>query len=78
MTVTNYGDQLRDAMVECGQPTTPITLRGGLPALRFDALDVDDDKVTFLWLGKPVYMARRNQGHLIHVRGDTALTPYSL
>jgi hypothetical protein len=68
-----YGDRLYAAMRECGQPTSPVVNQEGKAQLRFDAMEIDEEKVTFLWLGKPVYMARRNQDHLIHVRGETAL-----
>lgn len=46
----------------------------GQPALRFDALDIAEDLVTFLWLGKPVFMVKRDQQQLVHLWGELPLT----
>lgn len=71
-----YSDRLRAAMLSNGLPVSPITTRGGEAALRFDSVDISEDKVVFLWLGKPVFMARRNEGHPTPVRGETVLNLY--
>lgn len=68
-----YSDRLRQVMLTNGLPVSPVTKRGGEAALRFDSIDITEDKVVFLWLGKPVMMARRNMGHPTPVRGETAL-----
>ena len=72
MLCSSYSDQLRQAMADCGQPVSAIISRAGEPLLRFDAMDFTEDTVSFLWLGKPVFMARKSEGHLVHVRGETA------
>jgi hypothetical protein len=53
--------------------TYPDQLRDALAHLRFDAVAVKDGVVSFYWLGRPVYMAREGDDHMVHVRGDTAL-----
>lgn len=72
--ISSYSDQLRAAMTQCGLSINPVVKHAGQPALRFDALDIDEDLVTFLWLGKPVYMARRDGHQLVHLWGELPLT----
>lgn len=69
-----YSDQLRQVMLSNGLPVSPIKVReGGEAALRFDSVDVTDTTVAFLWLGKPVMMVRRNEGHPTAIRGETTI-----
>lgn len=72
--MTTYGDVLRTAMLDNGLPVSPIQVQGDRTALRFDSVDVSEDRLTFLWLGKPVYMVRRHAGMPSPVRGETAIT----
>lgn len=69
----DYTDQLRQVMTDAGISVSPVTRRGNHAGLRFDAVDITEKGVTFLWLGKPVFMARRHQDELVHVRGEMAL-----
>lgn len=69
-----YCDRLRQTLQECGLPVSPIIRRGEDAALRFDAIDVTETSIIFLWLGKPVHMARRNQDHLVHMVGEMTLS----
>jgi hypothetical protein len=69
----SYCDQLRETMNECGLPTSPVVNRGDKAGLRFDAMDITAQGVTFLWLGKPVFIARRNQEELVHLPGEMVL-----
>jgi hypothetical protein len=68
-----YCDQLRQTMKECGLAVSPVVQRENKPCLRFDALDITEQGVTFLWLGKPVFMVKRNQDNLVHVMGEMVL-----
>lgn len=68
-----YSDQLRQTMEQCGLPVSPVVQRDQKPYLRYDAIEITDTAVIFLWLGKPVYMVRRSEGHLAHMTGEMAL-----
>lgn len=72
--ISGYSEQLRVAMRQCGLSTNPVISHAGQPALRFDALDITEDLVTFLWLGKPVFMVKRDQQQLVHLWGELPLT----
>lgn len=75
-TAATYTDQLRDSLAQAGVNLSPVTNHDGNGYLRFDAIQIYDDKVTLLWLGRPVYMVRRGAGYeqdLAHVRGEVPL-----
>jgi hypothetical protein len=71
--ISGYSDQLRETMRQCGLSVNPVVERAGQAALKFDAIDITDDRLTFLWLGKPVYMVKRNQEQLVHMWGELPL-----
>jgi hypothetical protein len=68
-----YGEFIRATMLDNGLPVSPLTRHGDHSALRFDSVEVLEDRVTFLWLGKPVSMVRRHQGAPTPVRGEMSL-----
>jgi hypothetical protein len=72
--ILGYSDQLCAAMRQCGLSVNPVINRAGQPALRFDALEIAENLVTFLWLGKPVFMVKRDTQQLVHLWGEIPLS----